>query len=490
MKTSCCGRFEKVRSRREFLTKSGFGFGSLALTYLLEKDTAFGAVFADSRATAPSNIVNPLAPKGGNFSAKAKSVIFIFMQGGQSHVDTFDPKPDLTRFDGQPLPPSFQAGDLKLQFISAAQAKLMGSRFPFKKRQQSGLEISDLFSEVAQHADDMAVIRSCYHDSFIHGPALNMMYTGSILVGHPSVGSWVLYGLGCETDRLPAFMVMSDGGVSGRSASAYQSGFLPALYQGTLVRTEGSPIENLAPPPQLDDGEQRMILDQVNEWNREHLETRADDTRLAARISNYELAFRMQMAAPELIDISKEPAKITEMYGIGKGPTDKFGRMCLLARRMVERNVRFVQLISTDWDGHSECGKNHLDNARKIDKPIAALLTDLKQRGMLESTLVVSTGEFGRTPVMQGNAGRDHSPYGFSAWMAGGGVRGGNVIGATDELGFRAIQDKLHVHDLHATMLALLGLDHTKLTYLFQGREQRLTDVGGKNEISRRLLQG
>jgi hypothetical protein len=317
-----------------------------------------------------------------------------------------------------------------------------------------------------------------------------MMYTGSILVGHPSAGSWVLYGLGCETDRLPAFMVMTDGGVSGRSASAYQSGFLPALYQGTLVRTEGSPIENLAPPPQIDESEQRMILDQVNDWNREHLEERADDTRLAARISNYELAFRMQMAAPELIDISKESPGTREMYGIGKEPTDKFGRMCLLARRMVERNVRFVQLISTDWDGHSECGKNHLDNARKIDKPIAALLADLKQRGMLESTLVVSTGEFGRTPVMQGNAGRDHSPYGFSAWMAGGGVRGGEVIGATDDLGFRAVQDKIHVHDLHATMLALLGLDHTKLTYLFQGREQRLTDVGGKNEISRRLLQG
>jgi hypothetical protein len=486
MKTSCCGRYEKVHSRREFLTKSAFGFGSVALTYLLDKDSAFGATFPNA---ATSAVINPLASKPPHFPAKAKSVIFIFMQGGQSHVDTFDPKPELTRFEGQPLPPSFQSGDLKLQFISAAQAKLMGSQFPFRKRQQSGIEISDLFTEVSRFADDLAVIRSCYHDSFIHGPALNMLYTGSDLVGHPSVGSWVLYGLGSETDRLPAFMVMTDGGISVRSSNSYQSGFLPALYQGTLVRTEGSPIMNLAPPSQIDQDEQRMILDQLDQWNEQHLETRADDTRLAARISNYELAFRMQMAAPELIDVSKEPKQITEMYGIGKEPTEKFGRMCLLARRMVERGVRFVQLISTDWDGHSECSKNHLENSRKIDKPIAALIGDLKQRGMLERTMIVSTGEFGRTPVMQGKGGRDHSPYGFSAWLAGGGIRGGKVIGATDELGFRAVDDKVHVHDLHATMLSLLGLDHKKLNYLFLGREQRLTDVGGQNDLSQRLIR-
>ena len=486
MSNSCCGRFEKVHSRRDFLTKSAFGFGGVALTYLLEKESAFGAVFPDAGTTAA---VNPLAPKAPHFPAKAKNVIFIFMQGGMSHIDTLDPKPELVRYDGHPLPPSFHSGDLKLQFISASQAKLMCSRFPFKKRQESGIEISDLFAEISQHTDDLAIIRSCYHDSFIHGPALNLLYTGSILVGHPSVGAWVLYGLGSETDRLPAFMVMTDGGMSGRSSNSYGSGFLPALYEGTFVHTEGSPIMNLAPPSQIDQEDQRMILDQLGDWNREHMETRADDTRLAARISNYELAFRMQMAAPELIDISKESAKITEMYGIGKEPTDKFGRMCLLARRMVERGVRFVQLISTDWDGHSECGKNHLENARKIDKPIAALLADLKQRGMLESTLIVSTGEFGRTPIMQGNQGRDHSPYGFSVWMAGGGIRGGKVIGATDELGFRATEDKVHVHDLHRTMLALLGLDHAKLTYLFLGREQRLTDVGGMIDLSPRLLQ-
>lgn len=486
MKTCSCGRFETVHSRREFLAKSAFGFGGVALSYLLDKESAFAA--ASPNIPAPA-LINPLAPKPQNFPAKAKSVIFIFMQGGMSHVDTFDPKPELARFDGKPLPPSFQTEGITLQFVNAGQQKLMGSRFPFKKRGQSGIEISDLFTELSQHADEMAIIRSLYHEAFIHGPATNMLYTGSILMGHPSVGSWVLYGLGSETDRLPAFMVMTDGDMSGRSNNSYGSGFLPALYEGTFVHSEGSPIMNLAPPSRIGQSEQRTILDHLKEWNEEHLQERADDTRLAARISNYELAFRMQMAAPELFDISKEPKNITEMYGVGNPSTDKFGRMCLLSRRMVERGVRFVQLISTDWDGHSECGKNHLDNARKVDKPIAALIGDLKQRGMLESTLIVNTGEFGRTPVMQGNMGRDHHPYGFSAWMAGGGIRGGKVIGATDEFGFRATEDKVHAHDLHATMLSLLGLDYQKSTFSFLGREQRLADVGGQNEFSQRLVR-
>ncbi len=262
MNKTCCGRFEKVHSRREFLAKSAFGFGGVALAYLLDRESALAAALPSAMAT-PA--VNPLAPKHAHFPAKAKSVIFIFMQGGMSHVDTFDPKPELVRYDGHPLPPSFQTGGIKLQFISAAQQKLMSSRFPFKKRQQSGIEISDLFTEVSQHADDLAIIRSCYHDAFIHGPALNMLYTGSILMGHPSVGSWVLYGLGSETDRLPAFMVMTDGDMSGRSNNSYGSGFLPALYQGTFVRTEGSPIMNLAPPSQIDRGKQRVILDQLKQ---------------------------------------------------------------------------------------------------------------------------------------------------------------------------------------------------------------------------------
>jgi hypothetical protein len=470
-----------IESRRYFMTKSGFGFGSLALSWLLDRNKA--------QAAESASFVNPLAHKQPHFEAHAKSVILIFLQGGASHIDTFDPKPVLTRLDGQSVPASFNPESLNLQFIKASEAKLMSSRFAYRRYGKAGLEISDLFQNLGQRADDLAIIRSCYHESFVHGPALNLLYNGSILVGHPSVGSWVTYGLGSESDSLPAFMVMTDGGVSGRNSKSFSSGFLPAIYQGTLVRTEGSPIMNLALPPYIASSEQRMLLDGINGWNREYAETRSDDTRLSARIANYELAFRMQMAAPEMTDISKEPEHIRRMYGIDDASTAKFGRICLLARRMVERGVRFVQLISTDWDGHAECDRNHLENSRKIDKPVSALLGDLKQRGLLDSTLVVSTGEFGRTPIVQGIRGRDHHPYGFSIWMAGGGIRGGKTIGATDELGFRPVEDPMHVHDVHATMLSLLGLDHKKLTHFFQGRNRRLTDVGGDKDFSARLLK-
>jgi hypothetical protein len=363
----------------------------------------------------------------------------------------------------------------------------MGSPFKFSKYGQSGLEVSELFQNVAQHADDMAIIRSCYHDSFIHGPALNLLHCGSILLGHPSTGAWVVYGLGCESDNLPAYMVMTDGGFRAGAAVSYGSGFLPAIYQGTVVRSEGAPIQNLTPPFSIK--EQRLILDQVNKWNSHFQAERPDDSRLSAQLANYELAFRMQTAAPELIDISKESQATRELYGVDKEPTAKFGRMCLLGRRMVERGVRYVQLYNNDWDGHGECAKNHQDNAKRIDQPIAALLTDLKQRGLLESTLVVWTGEFGRTPVMQGSKGRDHNPYGFTTWMAGGGIQGGKTIGQTDEFGFRAVEDKVHVHDLHAAMLGLLGLDHEKLTYLFEGRQRRLTDVLGSSNLTERLTR-
>jgi len=479
MNYSFCGRRAVALNRREFLAKSAYGFGALALGSLLHRDTVRAAM-------APAT-GNPLAPKLPHFAAKARNVVFLFMQGGPSHMDTFDPKPELQRQDGKPLPDSFKVDDLSLQFMKATDGKLMGSTFPFKKYGQSGLEISDLFQNVGQCADDLAVIRSCYHDSFIHGPALSLLHSGSILLGHPSAGSWVLYGLGSESENLPAYIVMTDGSIR-ISSSAYSSGFLPAIYQGTLVRTEGAPIQNLT--PQFDASSQRNLLDQINQWNQRHLAERADDYRLSAQLANYELAFRMQTAAPELIDISKESTSTREMYGIDREPTGKFGRMCLLARRMVERGVRFVQLYNSDWDGHGECGKNHWENAQKIDKPIAALLGDLKQRGMLDTTLVIWAGEFGRTPVMQGNKGRDHNPYGFTVWLAGGGIRGGKIIGATDEFGFRAVEDKLHVHDLHATMLGLLGLNHEKLTYLFEGREQRLTDVGGHNNLVQRLVLG
>jgi hypothetical protein len=487
MKSTCCHRHEIALTRREAIVRSGSGLGAMALGFLLTRDGAAADTAPPGNAVSPP-AVNPLATKAPHFPAKARAVISLFMQGGPAQMDSFDPKPELTRLDGKPLPASFKSDDLRLQFMSAAGAALMGSPFAFRKHGESGLEISDLFPHIARFADDLAVIRSCHHESFIHGPALSLMHSGSLLLGHPSVGSWVVSGLGCESDNLPAFMVMTDGVIRG-SSSAYSSGFLPAVYQGTLIRAEGAAIQNLSPPPQISRDQQRTMLDQIGRWNARHLAPRADDTNLAARIANYELAFRMQAAAPDLIDLSAEPQATKDLYGVEREPTARFGRMCLLARRMVERGVRFVELYSNDWDGHGDCAGNHRGNADKTDRPIAALLADLKQRGLLDSTLVLWTGEFGRTPVMQGDKGRDHNPYGFTAWLAGGGVRGGRAIGATDELGFRAIDDKVHAHDLHATLLALLGLDHEKLTYLFEGRLRRLTDVGGQNNLAQRLTR-
>lgn len=475
---------ELIRSRRQFLRKSAFGFGSLALAHLLDRD---GRAFAAETA---SSIQNPLRAKEPHSPAKAKSVIFIFLQGGLSQVDSFDPKPALAQWDGKLLPADFGDGKLLLAQINAFEARFMQTRRIFKKRGGSGIEISDLFEQTAELADDLAVIRSCYHESFIHGPALSMLNTGSLRLGAPSLGAWTLYGLGSESDSLPAYVVMTDNYLRS-SKSLYGTGFLPATYQGTLVSTSGPTFENLDPPSQISAERQRSILNQLNRWNRGHLETREDDSRLNARMSNYELAFRMQMAAPELMDLAKEPAHIRELYGLDGEQTGKFGGMCLLARRMVERGVRFVQLYSSGWDGHSECDKSHRQVAAKMDQPVAGLLKDLKQQGLLDSTLVVCAGEFGRTPVMQGKDGRDHNPYGFSAWMAGGGIRGGKVVGATDEFGFAAVEDKVHVNDLHATILELLGLDHMKLTYFFEGLERRATGVGdsGQNSIASRLLE-
>lgn len=472
-----CGRFATSNSRRDFLVEAAAGTGAIGLAGLLARDAA--------ASTDPDP--NPLAPRPQHFPAKAKNLIMLFMAGGPSQLETFDPKPELTRFNGQPLPASFNTDGLSLQFMRPGDGKLMASAFPFEKHGESGTEVSSLFPHLAKHVDDMAVVRSCYHDSFIHGPAITLLNTGSTLLGHPSVGAWVTYGLGCESDNLPAYVAMSDGGFRGGKVM-YHSGYLPAVHQGTVLRDDGVPIQNLRRPGSITDAQQRRMIDQINAWNSRHRSTREGDSRLDARIANYELAYRMQTAAPETIDLSGETKETQELYGIGKEPSDRFGKMCLLARRMVERDVRCVLLCNTDWDGHGECAKNHQNNANRTDQPIAGLLADLKQRGLLDSTLVVWTGEFGRTPVMQGGNGRDHSPYGFSSWLAGGGIRGGQVIGATDDLGFRAVKDKVHVNDLHATMLSLLGLDHERLTYLFEGRERRLTDVGGHNDLSRRLV--
>jgi len=461
-------------ARRDFLLNSAFGFGAIALGDLLSQDASAANI----------RPANPLAPRKPDFVPKAKNVIFLFMQGGPSHLETFDPKPQMTKYDGQLLPAELR--DFDLSQTNTADAKVMAPIFPFAKHGQSGIEISSLFPQLSQHADKLAIIRSCYHELFIHASALNIMDSGSPLLGHPSVGSWVTYGLGCESDNLPSYIAMTDKYFR-NGAATYSSGFLPAVYQGTYLRTQGAPIQNLKRPAGLEATQQRHLLDQISQWNQRHRDQRPGDSRLDARIANYELAYRMQSAAPELVDLSQETQSILDLYGTDDDQTGPFGKMCLLSRRMVERGVRYVHLIDADWDAHADCRNNHQVRANCIDRPIAALLTDLEQRGLLDSTLVVWGGEFGRTPIMQANQGRDHHPYGFSIWMAGGGVRGGKTLGATDDFGFKAVENRFHANDLHATMLSLLGLDHERLTYLFEGRDRRLTDVGGYSELSRQL---
>ena len=434
-------------SRRDFLQNGGLGFGALALGDLLS-----------SESRAADSVVNPLAAREPHLPGTAKSVIFLFMQGGPSQLETFDPKPVLTRFDGQLLPESLR--DYDLAQINAADSKGMDPQCSFRKYGESGQESASLLPRLAAHADKLAIIRSMHHELFIHGPAMIMMHSGTQLLGHPSIGAWVVYGLGCESDNLPAYIAMTDG-IFRNGASMYTSGYLPAVYQGTDMRAEGTPIQNLVRPENISAVEQRLLLDHINDWNRQHREARPGDTRLDARIANYELAFRMQSSAPELIDLSAETRATREMYGIDEEPSARFGKMCLMGRRMVERGVRYVQLICGGWDAHGDCKGNHDAQAKKIDRPIAGLIADLEQRGLLESTLLVWVGEFGRTPIRQGTNGRDHHPYGFCAWMAGGGIVGGKTIGATDDFGFKAIDDKVHVNDLHATMLGLqIGRAH------------------------------
>lgn len=486
-----CNRTAIAASRREFLEKAGLGFGMLAAGYLLQRDAA--------AATAAGR--NPFAPKTPPLPAKAKSVIFLFMHGGPSHLDTFDPKPLLAQLDGRNVPPSF--GKVDFQFTKMDDAPLMASRFEFKKRGQSGLEISTLFEHTAKFADDLAVVRSCHHDGFTHVAGQTWMNSGWGRVGRPSIGSWIVYGLGSESENLPAYMVMLDGGIKSGSP-AYGSGFLPAMYQGTVLRTEGSPILNVRRPVEITPGGQRKMLDLLDSLNSQHAQARPDDSDLSARMASYELAFRMQTSVPELSDLSKETQATRKLYGLDDPETSGFGTQCLMARRMVERGVRFVQLYSggnkmgsVGWDGHGQCDENHRVMANQVDKPIAGLLEDLKSRGLLDQTLVIWGGDFGRTPFTNGTGanaasarGRDHNPYGFSVWLAGGGVKGGKWIGATDEIGLHAVHDKVHMHDLHATILTLLGLEHTKLTYAFQGRDFRLTDVGGENNLAPRLIAG
>jgi hypothetical protein len=402
------------------------------------------------------------------------------MSGGPSHLETFDPKPDLQRLHGQQLPASFGAVKTRRR---VDKNKLLATRRTFKKHGRSGIEVSDWLPNIATCVDDICLLRGCRGDSVTHPESVYLMNTGSILMGRPSLGSWVGYGLGTENQNMPAFVILpAPGGWVKGGAPAWGNGFLPAAYQGTLVRQGNSPVLHLESPPQISAAQQRRTLDFINTQNREHLRERSGDSELTARIAAYELAYRMQAHAPEVVDIRSETPATRKLYGLDHRVTEEFGLRCLLARRMVERGVRFVQLYCGDtngWDAHSDIESNHAKLCLESDRPIAGLLQDLKSRGLLDSTLVIWGGEFGRTPMSEGATGRDHNPHGFSVWLAGGGIKGGQVIGATDAVGLRAEQEITHVHDLHATILHLLGFKHTRLTYRHNGRNERLTDNSG-----------
>ena len=464
-----------TRSRREFLCRAGLGFGAAAACSVLEGAGA-----------------NPLAAKPPHQAARAKSIICLFMHGGVSHVDTWDPKPELAKLSGQTLPGDFVRG-LKTSRIDFTKALARGTPWEFRRHGQSGIEVSELFPGMASHADKLAIIRSCHGDAFDHAPAMYLLSTGTQFPGKPCLGSWVVYGLGTENQDLPAFVVMSDGAMKS-GPQGYGAGFLPAVYQGTVFRAGKYPVLDLATPEGVSERTQRATLDFIGQMDRRHAASRPHDSDLEARLASYELAFRMQSSAPEAVDIENESPVTKKLYGIGEPMSDDFGRKCLLARRLVERGVRFVQLYSgthlgDDWDGaHNDLIGSHKKMAAKTDRAIAGLLTDLKGRGLLDSTLVVWASEFGRTPLAEGRNGRDHHPYAFSIWMAGAGIRGGCTYGATDEFGLRPVQNPVSAHDINATILRMLGMDHTRLTYFYLGRDQRLTDVHGEGEFTNFLL--
>ncbi|MDA0834752.1 MAG: DUF1501 domain-containing protein, partial [Planctomycetota bacterium] len=451
------------------------GFTGTALMAMLAQDGFFSRI---GHASESSSIKKP------HFDMPAKSVIFLMMNGAPSQVDTFDYKPALQKYAGQPLPEGkkyINSGGRKVGFLTPEFR-------PFRPGGESGLMISDYFPNVRKHADKLAIINSCHTDSHAHGSALVAMNTGKTFIGRPSLGSWSVYGLGTENQDLPGYVVMLDkrgGPISGQPN--WSSGFMSAAYQGTLFRPTGNPILDLEGPEHLDRKTQREQLDLLAKLNQQHLDSRKGGDVLAARINSYELAFRMQSSAPEAVDLSQETEQTQNAYGVGQQPTDEFGRNCLIARRLVERGVRFVQLYSggghleDTWDAHESIEKNHGKHGAEVDQPIAALLDDLDQRGLLESTLVIWGGEFGRMPFSEGQnlPGRNHNPYGFSMWLAGAGVKGGLRYGSTDDFGFEAVENKAHLHDIHATILHLMGIDHELLTYFHQGREERLTDVAG-----------
>ena len=479
------------RTRREFLWEAGAGFTGLALTGLLSLDGFFAKpAEADDKtqdAIRKTQSTNPLAPKLPHFPAKAKSCIFLFMYGGPSHVDLFDYKPKLQELDGKTINvKTFGRGGKR------DKGRVVGSPFKFKQYGQCGQWVSEVFPHFATCVDDVAFIHSMTADSPIHGSAMLMMNSGRILSGSPCLGSWVTYGLGSENENLPGFVVMLDptgGPISG--AKNWSSGYMPATYQGVILRSAGDPILDLSRPSDLNEPAQRRMLDTLNEFNTEHQTPRRDNSNLAARIASYELAFKMQMHAPEAVDIRKEPEHIKETYGLNNPLTKDFGTRCLLARRLVERGVRFIQLYAggahndDNWDAHGDLEKNHRYHAGRTDQPIAALIKDLKQRGLLDSTLILWGGEFGRQPTAEyaEGTGRDHNSYGFTMWAAGGGIKGGVRVGETDELGSATVKDPFHVKHLHATALTLMGLDPNRLTYFYGGLNQKLVGVEGAEPI-------
>jgi len=457
---------ERALTRRDALIHGGSGFGGVALSWLLGNE-----LLAEDAKPA-----DPLKAKQPHHKAKAKSVIFLFMEGGPSHIDLFDPKPLLNKLHGQKLPDTFKPVILAM---GENNAPLMGCKRTFKQHGKGGLWFSDWLPHMAGCADDLAVVRSCWMDGINHSGGVCQMNTGSILAGRPSLGSWVSYGLGTENTNLPAFVVMQDNPSSVVNGPRnWGAGFMPAVYQGTRLDAGKEPIPNLHTPAAIGNERQKQKLDFLTKLNQRHAEARPEQTELDARIRAYELAFRMQAEAPEAVDLSKESADTLALYGADEKETETFGQQCLLARRLVERGVRFVQLYhgaGSKWDSHSNLDKNHSSLCKSMDKPVAGLLADLKRRGLLDSTLVVWGGEFGRTPQSEQGNGRDHNPYGFTMLMAGAGVKGGRAYGATDELGLHAVEDRLHVHDLHATWLHLLGADHMKLVYKHKGRPERPT---------------
>lgn len=470
------------KSRREFLWEMGNGFAGLALGGLLAGDGFFSRHL---HASTNANHAHPLTPKPSHFPTKAKSCIFLTMNGAPSQVDTFDFKPELVKYAGKSLPDDksyINSGGRKVGFLTP-------NWRPFRPGGQSGMLVSDYFPKVREHADKLAVIKSCHADSHAHGSALVGLNTGSTFIGRPSLGSWSVYGLGSQNQNLPGYVVMLDkrgGPISGQPN--WSSGFMPSTFQGTLFRPVGNPVLDLKRPDYMDAQSQRRQLDLLSRLNQQHLDARPGGKELLSRTQTYELAYRMQAEAPEAVSLEEETSSLKESYGIGKKPTDEFGRNCLVARRLVERGVRFIQLYSggghleDTWDAHESIEKNHGLHGAEVDQPIAALLSDLDQRGLLDSTLVVWGGEFGRMPFSEGKdaPGRNHNPYGFCMWMAGAGIKGGISYGETDEFGFEAVTNRTHVHDIHATILHLMGLDHEWLSYFHQGRQETLTDVHGR----------